>query len=326
MAKVSAEQFSLEGDKYIGRLYTDMDCQTFIENAMRDAGLKMDLKGSNAWYREVKKNGWVGTPEECKKLFGSIPKGALLFIHVFDGGEVARGYKDGLGNAKHIGAKTGRSGKEMCARAREAGVNEPEKWNYGDGAIHSSSTRQHVATSKFADKTISGGGWNTIGLYNKFTYGEKIDRILAGLSGGGTAEEPGTGNNDESEDKPMGYKARLEGGNTDSGINVRKKAGGDLLDTVPQGTEVMVVAESGNWCKIQFKQGSRTYTGYVKGEFVVVDDDAPADESGIPDEDFGDDGAGNEKVSITLTAAEAANALPVLEKLVDVIVRKVGRG
>lgn len=327
MAKISAEQFSLEGDKYIGTLYTDMDCQTFVEAAMRDAGLKMDLKGSNAWYREVKKNGWIGTPEECKKRFGYIPKGAFLFIHAFDGGEVARGYTDGLGNASHIGMKTGRSGANMIARAREAGAYEPEKYNFGDGAIHSSSSRKHVATSNFEDKTIKGGGWNAVGLYNKFTYGEKTDRILAEITGGGSGEEDaGKPAEDESEDTTMGYKARLEGGNLDSGINVRRTKGGALIDTYPQGTEVTVVAESGDWCKVKFTYRNKQIVGYVKGEFVVVDDDTPADESEIPDEDFGDDAAGNEKVTITLTAAEAANALPVLEKLVDTIVRKVGRG
>ena len=182
MSKYSAEEFSLAGDQFLGQLYSKMDCQTFVENAMRQVGLDMDLKGSNAWYREVRKNGWVGSPEECKKKFGSIPKGALLFIHVFDGGEVARGYKDGLGNAKHIGFKTGRSGSDMVRRAKEAGASNADKYNYGDGAIHSSSSREHVATSKFADKTISGGGWNTVGLYNKFSYGEKIDSILDGIS------------------------------------------------------------------------------------------------------------------------------------------------
>ena len=321
MSKYSAEELSLAGDQFLGRLYTEMDCQTFVENAMRQVGLNMDLKGSNAWFREVDDHGWTGSPEECKKIFGSVPKGALLFIHVFDGGEEKRGYHDGRGNAKHIGFKTGRSGADMVRRAKEAGAVNPDKWNYGDGAIHSSSTREHVATSKFADKTISGGGWNKVGLYDKFTYGDKIDRKLAEIRGG--KAEPAM--DDESEDTAMGYQARLEGGNAARGINVRKSPGGALLDTVPQGTEVTVTGESKDWCKIQFKLNSRTYTGYVKGEFVVVDDEQPADESGIPDEDFDADD-GSEKITITLTATEAANALPVLDKLVDIIVRKVGRG
>ena len=123
MAKVSAEQFSREGDKYLGRSYSEMDCQEFYERCAEDAGLRMDLKGSNAWYREIRKNGWVGSPEECKKVFGSVPTGATLFIHAYDGGEEKRGYHDGLGNASHIGIVTHRN----------------------KGAIHSSASRECVA-------------------------------------------------------------------------------------------------------------------------------------------------------------------------------------
>ena len=103
MIKINAEEFSMAGDKYLGRLYSEMDCQAFVERVMQDMGLKMNLAGSNAWYREVMEHGWVGTPEECKKIFGGIPKGALLFIHAFDGKEPEKYRKDGKGNAKHIG-------------------------------------------------------------------------------------------------------------------------------------------------------------------------------------------------------------------------------
>lgn len=313
--KFSAEELSLAGDKYLGRSYDDMDCQEFVERAMEDTGLKMDARGSNAWYREVMKNGWTGSPEECKKQFGSIPKGALLFILAYDGGEEARGYHDGLGNAKHIGIKTGRSGADMIRRAKEAGAQNADKWNYGDGAIHSSSTREHVATSKFADKSIS-GGWNMVGLYNKFSYGEDIDRKLAGNAGGGDREK---------EDKGM-YTAILEGGNRDKPINIREKPDGALKDTLPQGSEVTVTAEKGNWCQIQYAGGKKT--GYVKGEFVTVTDGSEpvADESGIPPETWDDSGSERVSINITLTAAQAAYALPVLEKLVKAIVDKCGRG
>lgn len=321
MCKYSAEELSLAGDKYLGRLYSDMDCQGFVENAMRDVGLKMDLKGSNAWYREVMRNGWVGTPEACKNLFGCVPKGALLFIHVFDGGEVQRGYKDGLGNAKHIGLKTGRSGADMVRRATEAGVKDADKWNYGDGAIHSSSTREHVATSKFSDKTISGGGWNKVGLYNKFSYGDTVDRILADLAGGGSGED------EKKQEESAMYDAYLEGGNVNKPINIRVKPEGNLQDTLPQGTRVTVIAESGDWCKIEYRKGGRTVTGYVMGEFVVVaDDDEPVD-TDVPDEPAeGDDGNERVTVTLTMTVSEAAVMLPILEKLASEIVDKAGRG
>lgn len=336
MGKYSAEELSLAGDQFLGQKYSDMDCQTFVENAMRQVGLNMDLKGSNAWFREVEKNGWVGSPEECRKVFGIVPKGALLFIHAFDGGEEKRGYHDGKGNASHIGLKTGRSGADMVRRATEAGAVNAKDFNFGDGAIHSSSTRQHVATSKFADKTISGGGWNKVGLYNKFTYGETIDRILAGLSGGGSADDS-QGTEEKTREDDQMYKAILQGGNIEEPINIRVKPDGALKDRLPQGTEVTVTAEKGDWCKIQYANGKKT--GYVKGSFVnVADDDEPetgdgdepiADDSGLPPEEWDEwDDSGSEKVSLTisLTTAQAAYALPVLEKLVKVIIDKVGRG
>lgn len=324
MTKISAEQLSLEGDKYLGRLYSEMDCQTLVENAMRDAGLKMDLSGSNRWFREVMKNGWVGSPEECKKLFGCIPKGALLFVHVFDKGEEARGYHDGLGNAKHIGLFTDRTGEDMVRRAREAGAKDPEKWNYGDGAINSSYSRGHVATSKFAGKSIS-GGWNKVGLYKKFTYGEVIDRLLAEITG----EKESSGNKNETQEVTGMYEAILEGGKTSSPINIRKAAEGGLQDKLNQGTRVTVLAESGDWCKISYQKGGRTVTGFVKGEFINVADDAPgnpdnSDTPGAIDETEWD----SKTVSITLNMTETAAAamLPVLDKLVREIVNKVGRG
>ena len=129
------------------------------------------------------------------------------------------------------------------------------------------------------------------------------------------------------------YEAILAGGNVDKPINIRVKPEGDLKDTLPQGSRVTVLSEEGNWCKIQY--GKRT--GYVKGEFVTVADDGDepvADDSGIPEEDFGDDfgdddadePGDDEKVIITLSAKEAANALPALKKLVEAIINQAGRG
>ena len=61
----------------MGRKYTEMDCQKFVENCLAEVGIKKDLAGSNTWYRYIT---WTGTPEECKQKFGRIPPGAFLFI------------------------------------------------------------------------------------------------------------------------------------------------------------------------------------------------------------------------------------------------------
>lgn len=238
--KYDAVSFSWAGDKYLGRSYKEMDCQRFVEKCMSDVGLHEDLAGSNAWYRKVMKNGWVGSPEDCKKQFGEIPKGALLFIHAYDGGEEKRGYHDGLGNASHIGIKTGRN----------------------DGAIHSSETRGCVATSKFQDKTIPNGGWNRIGLYNKFTYGKTIDWIL---DHGGQTPDPGGGGEEE---KTMQGTVWAENGKP---VNLRRKpsTSAALVDQITVGAEVTVLEYGDEWCKIE----TCGKTGYMMTKFIKLDED-----------------------------------------------------
>ena len=70
MSKYSAEELSRAGDRFLGRSYSEMDCQEFIEQCLRVIGLVINLKGSNAWFRQMS---WTGTPEECKARFGKIP-------------------------------------------------------------------------------------------------------------------------------------------------------------------------------------------------------------------------------------------------------------
>lgn len=145
MNKPSAADMAAASRRYLGVSYDKMDCQAFVEAAMALVGINENLPGSNAWYRRMT---WTGTPEECKATFGRIPVGAFLFIHAYDDGEPAKYKADGRGNASHIGIKTGD----------------------GLGAIHSSASRQCVCESKFQDKTIPNGGWNTVGLWDAFDY------------------------------------------------------------------------------------------------------------------------------------------------------------
>ena len=155
--KVDGKQLAEVGFEKIGTPYSEMDCQAFIEWCLRKCGVNKDLAGSNAWYRECIKNGAVMTPEECVAQLGSVPQGAFLFIHAYDGGEEKRGYHDGLGNASHIGICTGKKGK---------------------GAIHSSQSKGCVCESAFKGKAIN-GGWNMVGLW---TAAIAFDYVDGGLS------------------------------------------------------------------------------------------------------------------------------------------------
>ena len=144
---IDGNRLGTVGFEKLGTPYKQMDCQAFVEWCLSRCGLKKDLAGSNAWYREVMKNGAVLSPEDCVKQLGKVPAGAFLFILNQDGKEPEKYRKDGLGNASHIGIATGR----------------------GEGAIHSSSSRGCVAESRFRGKTIS-GGWNRVGLWNRVSY------------------------------------------------------------------------------------------------------------------------------------------------------------
>ena len=162
---IKAQEVVKASPRYLGTPYNELDCQAYVEAVLKDVGISVNLAGSNAWFREVKAHGWVGTPNECKAKYGSIPPGAFLFVLKQDGKEPAKYQGDGIGNANHIGIYTGLSGEQMCAMG---GVTTA--YDFGNGAINSSKTRGFVCTSKFAGKAIN-GGWNMVGLWNKIDYG-----------------------------------------------------------------------------------------------------------------------------------------------------------
>lgn len=225
---INAIEFAKAGQKYLGTPYSTMDCQAFVEACMRDCGLKKDLRGSNAWYRKMD---WIGTPEECRQTFGSIPDGALLYIWDDKGGEVARGYNDGLGDASHMGIVT----------------------HTGQGAIHSSETRGCVAESKFADKTIANGGWNRIGLSKLFDYGPEINALLSG------------------EQNEVVLIMQYGVVNTPDGNPVKlrptKSTSKPYLAKIPNGTQLLISERDGMWAKTTYDG----YEGYVMEAFLAFD-------------------------------------------------------
>ena len=278
MANISAELVSRQGDKYIGTPYSTVDCQALVERCLADAGLNKNLAGSNAWYRECRKNGWTGSPEECKRKFGLIPKGAFLFILKNDGGEVQRGYHDGLGNASHIGLYTGR----------------------GKGAIHSSSSRGQVCESAFSGKTIPNGGWNTVGLWKQLDYGSTVNQILKGSDNVGilddifgsiaqgaqqgvqqgvqqatTATDLGQPvNNPPAASEPvqtiLGGNTRVVTASSGNTVNVRKKPGGEKVTALPVGATVKAVKGYTDKNGVEWTQIEYTSTGWMMAKFLKV--------------------------------------------------------
>ena len=110
---------------YIGIPYEELDCQGFVERVLKDCGVRKtngtvyNWRGSNSMFRNYIK--WRGTIAECIETFGHIPQGAFMFLVKNDGGEVEKGYHDGLGNASHVGLYVDGSAYECMDSQRDKG-------------------------------------------------------------------------------------------------------------------------------------------------------------------------------------------------------------
>ena len=237
---IDGNRLGSAGFEKLGTSYKEMDCQAFVEWCLMQCGLKMDLAGSNAWYREVLRSGWVGSPEECVKKFGKVPAGAFLFIWKNDRKEPEKYRKDGLGNASHIGLVTGK----------------------GEGAIHSSSSRGCVAESKFAGKTIR-GGWNKVGLWTARVCYEGVPED-ASLP---VAEESGGIRREPKAEYAAVWAAQGSTVNTRQGPSIVYALSG--AGRIPVGTVVQVVKKTSNWCRIRYTDpGNTDWYCWIKGEFL----------------------------------------------------------
>lgn len=85
----------------IGTPYSELDCQAFVEEVLKRAGMKIiNYRGSNHMWREL-------VYDRHLIVNTAIPVGALVFKVNFDGGEKKRGYNDSMGNATHVGIYLG---------------------------------------------------------------------------------------------------------------------------------------------------------------------------------------------------------------------------
>ena len=239
---ISATKFAEAGNAYLGRSYEEMDCQKFVEKCMADCGLNKDLGGSNSWYREVMKHGWVGTPEACKAEFGFIPTGALLFIHEAVSDSTPGKFRDdGIGDITHIGIRTANVGMK------------------GKGAIHSSKSKGGVVETNFSDKSIANGGWNRVGLYDKFDYGAKINSVLT-VDTTPIEDEIETGDDDAVQ--AVYAMVWAENG---APVKLRSRPDSRLYDEIPVGTIIEVTGTRGKWSICSY---GRRKNWYMMTEFL----------------------------------------------------------
>ena len=259
---IEATKLAKAGFTYLGRPYSEMDCQAFVERCLRDCGLTINLPGSNAWYRKMT---WVGTPEECKKRFGHIPPGAFLFILAQDGKEPAKYRKDGIGNASHIGIYT-------AARS---------------GAIHSSASRGCVAESVFRGISIP-GGWNRVGLWDRIYYDVAVSSVIGPFDQASPAPAAGkntvisspsaAGDQNKTQKKAKGdvpmitAKVTLPEGASGETVNVRKGPGKHYpIDfKVPVGSEIRIRKILDKWSLIEWNGSA----GYMMSDYIRLTDTA----------------------------------------------------
>ena len=277
---IDAKELARNGCRYLGTPYSVMDCQKLFEQMLKDFGLNMDLGGSNSWYRYIMDHGWVGTPEECRKKFGYVPQGATLFIREEVSDTTPAKFRDdGIGDITHMGVDTGLSGNEMVRIAEdEYGVSNASNYNFGNGAIHSSSSRGGVCTSKFEGETIKNGGWNRVGLFL-----EKIE--YPGISGD-IPDDPDDPK-PEPEPEPIEEFAEVWSENGKP-VNTRKgpdesyalsKAGKISVGTVVEILDRTTNDQGEEWCKIKY-QDPRNAIWYcwMKADFLIPIDDSPTDQ------------------------------------------------
>lgn len=111
-------------DKWNKYKYTQLDCQGFVEEVLKDIGItKSDgsfynWKGSNSMYRNFYQ--WRGTKEECIEKFGCVPLGAFVYIWRETGADLV-GYFDDLGNFTHVGIYCGNNIVRDSTRSTKTG-------------------------------------------------------------------------------------------------------------------------------------------------------------------------------------------------------------
>ena len=313
---INSIDLSRAGCKYIGTPYSQIDCQKLWEKMIADCGYAMDLGGSNSWFREMMQDGWTGTPEECIVRFGEIPVGATLYIwEEVDEGTPEKFRHDGIGDLTHMGVYTGMDGNEMCRIAAESGVSDPYQYNFGNGAIHSSSSKKHVCTSNFAGKTIRNGGWNRIGLWKKVFYNERINAMLNGGSvpdGGG---EPDSGG----ETEPMTATVQAPNGGTVF-LRTKPNQNAKWTERVPSGDFVDVLNWGDDWSQVSW-HGKK---GYMMSQFLIRGEVTPGEDDPVdpidPDEPTG------EYVTIQIPIRQAETVRVALEEIVRQLEKVTGKG
>lgn len=161
------EEFAVQAmsEKYTGVPYSKLDCQAFVEEVLKDCGVRKpdgtpyNWKGSNSMWRTALS--WKGTIKEALTRFGSIPLGSWTFIVKNDGGEKERGYTDNEGNASHVGIYCN-YGEEPVRDSTKTKTRDGVGYRKLDGFTHIGLPKMIVFTTDPMDKTDALNAVHTI--------------------------------------------------------------------------------------------------------------------------------------------------------------------
>ena len=235
-------------------LYSDTDCQGFMEKIIWEAGASKsempNYAGSNDMIRHA--CSWVGTIAEAKKL-GYLVPGAALFIVEQNGNEPSKYRGDGVGNASHVGMYIG----DQYAFVDEW-LNKTYKKSGKYNVIHSSASRGRACGSTLKN------AWTHVGLWKAVDYSEYGIGAAASKTVAAPAKQ--SVQTDGGEHKMETRYVYAESG---SDVNMRKNAGTSyaLVARVPVHDAVQAEDMGNGWSKVEWNG----HTGYMMTQFLVAE-------------------------------------------------------
>lgn len=92
-------------------------------------------------------------------------------------------------------------------------------------------------------------------------------------------------------------------------VNLRDKpttVGSKIKVVVPEGASVSVTSTTGNWSKVTYKKGSKSYTGYIYTKYLKAKETTPKTETRVVAEDL--------YMRSSMSTASTSNIIYVLKK------------
>ncbi len=242
--------------------YKQMDCQAFVEQAVKNAGGSMDYAGSNDMARNAVC--WMGTIENAKAA-GKLVPGAGLLIHEDDESDLPAKYRgDGLGDFSHVGLYLG---DELAVSDKPKGAIVNKKCN----CVHSSSSMGRVAGTTLKN------GWTHVVWFKEIDYGVEVKPGVE--LGAGIDEQPAKPYDEDSfenENAPAidSYKSESAFVFAENGkpVKLRRRPSTSCSTYWNRdvGTAVEVLEHGESWCKVR----SRSRVGYMMTKFLQFEDDS----------------------------------------------------